>query len=158
MKVRFNTNYGKLRNGIRDTKMWRVLIDDKQYFVENVKIMQNSFTTKDIVIGDDGNDVEKYHLTINTTEHLITGNYAVIGTSKGSIKFDAVTINEDDNSHRQEYKINWATEDNKWRILTPEKEILVDDIEINTVCYTTDMYVGILAKEIKIENNKAIIL
>jgi hypothetical protein len=59
VKIRFNTNYGKLP----DQKKWRVLIDGEQIFSEQVEIHCPCKTSEDIVVGDDGKDVVKFHIT-----------------------------------------------------------------------------------------------
>lgn len=58
VKMRFNTNYPA-----KSDKKWRILINDIQYLVDEIEINCASFTSKDIVIGDDGKEVEKFHIS-----------------------------------------------------------------------------------------------
>lgn len=64
VKIRFNTNYGKLP----DQKKWRVIVDGKQHFTDEVEIIGTCYTSEDIVKGDDGNDVLKFHITTKARE------------------------------------------------------------------------------------------
>lgn len=58
VKIRFNTNYGKT-----STLKWRVLLNSVEYLVDDIVLECPSHTTQDIVKGDDGQDVEKFHIS-----------------------------------------------------------------------------------------------
>ena len=64
VKIRFNTNYPKT-----STKKWRLLVkntpesDYVQHLVDEIEIKRPSFTTDDVVKGDDGNLVAKFHIS-----------------------------------------------------------------------------------------------
>lgn len=58
VKIRFNTNYPKTSN-----KKWRVIVDGQQHLVDEIEILCSSYTSQDIVKGDDGQDVEKFHIS-----------------------------------------------------------------------------------------------
>jgi len=62
VKIRFNTNFPKTSN-----KKWRVLVDGQQHLVDEIEILCPSNTSQDIVKGDDGQDVEKYHISCKPT-------------------------------------------------------------------------------------------
>jgi hypothetical protein len=146
IKVRYNTNYGKIRNGVEDTKKWRVLVDDKQYFVNEVRIISNSVTTKDTVTGDDGQPVEKYHVSSDVSDHMITENFAAIGYTAEISEYDIESF---------DYKLNWKESDKMWRLLTEDGENLLNEIEINCPCRTIDNFIAVKAKNCVINNLKA---
>ena len=58
VKIRFNTNYGKTNN-----LKWRILVDGKEQLVDEIKINCPCYTSQDIVKGDDGLDVQKFHIS-----------------------------------------------------------------------------------------------
>ena len=58
VKIRYNTNYPKT-----SSQKWRVIINDTQYLVDEIEMDCKSYTSQDIVKGDDGQDVEKFHLS-----------------------------------------------------------------------------------------------
>ena len=64
VKIRFNTNYPKT-----STKKWRLLVkntpesDYVQHLVDEIEIKRPSFTSDDMVKGDDGNLVNKFHIS-----------------------------------------------------------------------------------------------
>jgi len=58
VKIRFNTNYGKTSK-----LKWRVLLNDAEYLVDEIILECPSHTTQDIVKGDMGQDVEKFHIS-----------------------------------------------------------------------------------------------
>jgi hypothetical protein len=59
VKIRFNTLFLKDRN----LPKWRVLVENVEYQVDEVEIHSKSYTTQDMVKGDDGELIEKWHLT-----------------------------------------------------------------------------------------------
>lgn len=59
VKIRFNTLFLKDRN----LPKWRVLVENVEYQVDEVEIHSKSYTTQDMVKGDDGALIEKWHLT-----------------------------------------------------------------------------------------------
>ena len=50
VKIRFNTNYGKLPN----QKKWRLLIEGTAIFADEIELHCPCHTSEDIVVGDDG--------------------------------------------------------------------------------------------------------
>ena len=58
VKIRFNTNYGKT-----SSLKWRVLLNSAEYLVDDIILECGCQTTQDIVKGDDGKDVEKFHIS-----------------------------------------------------------------------------------------------
>lgn len=58
IQIRYNTNYPNHSN-----KKWRMLINGTQHLVDDVVINRQCQTTTDIVIGDDGAQVEKHHIS-----------------------------------------------------------------------------------------------
>ena len=65
VQIRYNTNYPKTSD-----KKWRVLIDGVQNLVDEIEVDRPCFTSEDIVKGDDGNDVIKYHISSNAENVL----------------------------------------------------------------------------------------
>ena len=65
VQIRYNTNYPKTSD-----KKWRVLIDGVQNLVDEIEVDRPCFTSEDIVKGDDGNDVVKYHISANAENVL----------------------------------------------------------------------------------------
>jgi hypothetical protein len=59
VKIRYNSKH------ILDelAPKWRVIFGDVEYQVDEVEIHGKCFTSEDIVKGDDGNQVRKYHLS-----------------------------------------------------------------------------------------------
>jgi hypothetical protein len=58
VRVRYNTNYPATSD-----KKWRLLVGDVQHLVDEIELRCKAFTTTDIVKGDDGQDVTKYHIS-----------------------------------------------------------------------------------------------
>jgi hypothetical protein len=58
VQIRYNTNYPKTSD-----KKWRVLIDGVQNLVDEIEINRPCYTSEDIVKGDDGTDIVKYHVS-----------------------------------------------------------------------------------------------
>jgi hypothetical protein len=64
VKIRYNTNYPKTSD-----KKWRLLIANKeqkdyvQHLVDEIELKRPCFTSEDVVIGDDGNYVKKFHIS-----------------------------------------------------------------------------------------------
>ena len=58
VKIRFNTNYPKTSD-----KKWRIIINDNQTLVDEVEVNTMCYTSEDIVVGDDGNKIVKYHIS-----------------------------------------------------------------------------------------------
>lgn len=58
IKIRFNTNFPQ-----RSDKKWRVLVDEVQHLVDEIEIHSKLFSSEDVVKGDDGSDVVKYHVS-----------------------------------------------------------------------------------------------
>jgi len=59
VKIRFNTLFLKDRG----LPKWRVLVESVEYQVDEVEIHSKTFTTSDFVKGDDGELIEKWHIT-----------------------------------------------------------------------------------------------
>ena len=57
-KIRYNTNFPE-----KSKHKWRLLWEEKQYLVDDIEIYLPSFTSEDEVVGDDGNMVNKFHIT-----------------------------------------------------------------------------------------------
>jgi len=66
IQVRFNTNYPKTSD-----KKWRILINDVQHLVDEIEVDRPCFTSEDIVKGDDGNDIVKYHISVNHAKDVL---------------------------------------------------------------------------------------
>jgi len=66
VQLRFNTNFPKTSD-----KKWRVLINDVQHLVDEIDVDRPCYTSEDIVKGDDGNDVVKYHISINNVKNVL---------------------------------------------------------------------------------------
>jgi hypothetical protein len=84
VKIRFNTNYGKLPN----QKKWRLLIDGTPLFVDEIELHCPCHTTEDIVVGDDGKDVLKFHITCEASAF----HYFNKGLPSNELDFDKVVI------------------------------------------------------------------
>jgi len=59
VKIRFNTLYPNDKT----LPKWRVLVENVEYKVDEVEIFSKSYTTDDLVKGDNGELIEKYHLS-----------------------------------------------------------------------------------------------
>ena len=127
VQVRYNTNYGVLP----DQKRWRVLIGESQIFTNNVEIRTNSWTTKDIIKGDDGNPVEKFHITCKPE---------IIKTTEEGIELsdnDDIRI-EDERSYDLIF-IKWSQSSNKWKVNIKGEDRLFDKISLKTDIWTSDI-------------------
>lgn len=60
VRIRWNTNFPE-----KSDKKWRVLVGDVQHLVDEVETRCKMFSTEDVVKGDDGNEVTKYHISCN---------------------------------------------------------------------------------------------
>ncbi len=58
IKIRFNTNFPT-----KSDKKWRVLVDNVQHLVDEIEVYSKLFSSEDSVIGDDGSEVIKYHVS-----------------------------------------------------------------------------------------------
>ena len=76
VKVRFNTQY---TDNPSLHRKWRVIVESVEYHVDEVEIFSKSYTSQDLVKGDDGKMVEKFH--ISTKAKSIN-----MATSKGITK------------------------------------------------------------------------
>ena len=69
VKIRFNTLYPKNRT----TPKWRVIVESVEYQVDEVEIFSKSYTTSDFVKGDDGQLIEKWHISTKSKSiNLVT--------------------------------------------------------------------------------------
>ena len=59
VKIRYNTEHLKNKN----LPKWRVLIEKVEYKVDEVEIFSKSYTTMDVVKVNNGEILEKYHLS-----------------------------------------------------------------------------------------------
>ena len=84
VKIRFNTNYGKLPN----QKKWRLLIEGTALFAEEIELYCPCHTSEDIVVGDDGKEVLKFHITCEAS----TFHYLKEGIPSNEMDFDKVVI------------------------------------------------------------------
>jgi len=126
IQVRFNTNYGVLPN----QKRWRVLIDGAQIFTDSVDIRTKSWTTTDIIKGDDGNDVEKYHITCNPE---------IVKTNEDGVELkDYDDMKVQDEPHPDLICIKWSESLNKWRCLDVYPGAF-DEIVFKTDVWTSDI-------------------
>lgn len=69
VKIRFNNLF------LKDRKLpkWRVIVGNVEYQVDDVEIHSKSYTTQDMVKGDDGVLIEKWHLSTKAKSiNLIT--------------------------------------------------------------------------------------
>ena len=126
IQVRFNTNYGVLP----DQKRWRVLIDGNQIFTDSVDIKTKSWTTIDIVKGDNGNDVEKYHVTCKPTYIHTTPDLVELKDENGSF--------EEDSEHDL-ICVKWSEKAKKWKVEIKGEERLYDNIVFETRVWTSDI-------------------
>lgn len=63
VKIRYNTNYPKIND-----KKWRLIINDVQHLVDEIEVNTICYTSEDIIKGDDGNDVVKYHISVKAKD------------------------------------------------------------------------------------------
>lgn len=63
VQIRYNTNFPKT-----STKKWRVIIDNIQHLVDDVRIETPTWTSEDVVTGDDGNPIVKYHISTECSD------------------------------------------------------------------------------------------
>jgi hypothetical protein len=63
VKIRFNTNYPK-----KSDKKWRLIINDVQHLVDEIEVNTICYTSEDMVKGDDGNDIVKYHISVKAKD------------------------------------------------------------------------------------------
>ena len=75
VKIRFNTLFPNNRT----VPKWRVIVESVEYQVDEVEIFSKSYTSQDMVKGDNGELIEKFH--ISTKAKSIN-----MGTSKGITK------------------------------------------------------------------------
>ena len=128
VKIRYNTNFGK----IPDQKMWRVLVNGKQIFTNNVTIYTDSWSTSDLITDDNGEYIEKKHITCKCKDEDIKSDldgFEVLGnlTKKYDPGPDLVTI-------------CWSVKNNKWAVRINDAEsIFYDDINIETKIWTSDI-------------------
>jgi hypothetical protein len=69
VKIRFNNLF------LKDRKLpkWRVIVENVEYQVDDVEIHSKSYTTQDMVKGDDGVLIEKWHISTKAKSiNLIT--------------------------------------------------------------------------------------
>jgi hypothetical protein len=126
IRVRFNTNYGVLP----DQKRWRVLIDGGQIFTDSVDIRTKSWTTRDIIKGDDGQNVEKYHISCNP--EIVTTNEEGVELKD----YDDIEVKED---QPDLICIKWSASANKWKVYIKGEERLFDEIFFKTDVWTSDI-------------------
>lgn len=70
IRIRYNTNYP-----LKSDKKWRLLINGEQILVDEINIFVPCHTTTDIVLGDDGKDVQKYHISCEGKVEYTTDSY-----------------------------------------------------------------------------------
>jgi len=58
VKIRYNTNFPS-----KSDKKWRVLVDETQHLTDEIEVHCKLYSTVDKVIGDDGQEVTKYHVS-----------------------------------------------------------------------------------------------
>lgn len=58
IKIRYNTAFPT-----KSDKKWRVIVGGVQNLVDDIEIHSKCFSTQDIVLDDEGNDVEKFHIS-----------------------------------------------------------------------------------------------
>jgi len=69
VKIRFNNLF------LKDRKLpkWRVIVENVEYQVDDVEIHSKSYTTQDMVKGDDGVLIEEWHISTKAKSiNLIT--------------------------------------------------------------------------------------
>lgn len=131
IRVRYNTNYGVLP----DQKRWRVLINGDQTYADHVYIKTKAWTTKDIVKGDNGEEVEKFHITCEP------GIFGMSDCSETGEKSALCTESEirKDNEKEDLICIKWSVSANKWKVCIKGEDRLYDDIVFNTNIWTSDI-------------------
>jgi len=126
IKVRYNTNYGVLP----DQKRWRVLIDGEQIFTDSIEINTKSWTTKDLIKGDDGNYVDKYHITCNPD---------IVKNKDGNVQLKDYDDSEISNDQQELICINWSVSENKWKVNIKEIDRYFEEILFKTKVWTSDI-------------------
>lgn len=127
VQVRYNTNYGVLP----DQKRWRVLIDGGQVFTNSVDIRTKSWTTKDFITGEDGNPIEKFHVTCKPE---------IVKTNEDGIElkdYDDTKVQEE--PHPDLICVKWSESANKWKVNIKGEDRLFDDILFKTDVWTSDI-------------------
>ena len=74
IKIRYNTAFPT-----KSDKKWRVIVGGVQNLVDDVEIHSKSFSTQDIVLDEDGKQIEKYHIS------TLAKTFSIKNT-KGTIK------------------------------------------------------------------------
>jgi hypothetical protein len=127
VQVRYNTNYGVLP----DQKRWRVLIDGGQVFTNSVDIRTKSWTTKDFITGEDGNPIEKYHVTCKPE---------IVKTNEDGIElknYDDMKVQEE--PHPDLVCVKWSESLHKWKVNIKGEDRLFDEIFFKTDVWTSDI-------------------
>jgi hypothetical protein len=65
VQIRYNTNYPKTSD-----KKWKILINDIQHLVDEIEVDRPCYTSQDVVKGDDGADVIKFHISTQANNVL----------------------------------------------------------------------------------------
>lgn len=128
VKIRYNTNFGK----IPDQKMWRVLVNGKQTFTNSITINADSWSTSDLITDDNGQYIEKKHITCKCKDEDIKSDldgFEVLGNLTKKCEPGTKLVS-----------IRWSTKNNKWAVKINEGEDkFYDDINIETRIWTSDI-------------------
>lgn len=120
VQVRFNTNYFANKNA----KKWRFIIDGEQHFVNQIICSEKSKTTTDIII-ENGIELQKFHLTINS--------------DSVEIKDEIAYVNGDFNEKLELHtSLSWSVKNNAWKIEAEEKEYFALDVTLLCGFYTCE--------------------
>ena len=120
VQVRFNTNYDVLP----DQKRWRVLIDGGQIFTNSVDIRTKSWTTKDLITGEDGNPVEKYHISCKPE---------IVTTNEDGVQLKDYDDMKEEGPQADMVCIGWSESAKKWRVYIKGDERFFDEMKINKI-------------------------
>ena len=128
IQVRYNTNYGITP----DQKRWRILVDGNQFYTNSIDIKTKAWTTKDIVKGDDGNYVEKFHISC-------VPNYVEV--EEGFLLKDKpeIVVTDDILDNLELICICWSVTQNKWKVVIKGDNRYYDDIVFKTYLWTSDI-------------------
>jgi hypothetical protein len=126
VQVRFNTNYDVLP----DQKRWRVLIDGAQIFTNSVDIRTKSWTTKDLITGEDDNQVEKHHISCKPE---------IITTNEDGVQLKDYDETKEEGPQADMVCVGWSESAKKWRVYIKGDERFFDEILFKTDVWTSDI-------------------
>lgn len=126
IQVRYNTNYNVLPN----QKPWRILVDGNQFYTDSIQIKTKAWTTKDIVRGDDGNYVEKFHIScIPNSVEVEDDGFLLKDNQDTILDWEIPDL----------ICICWSVTQNKWKVFIKGENRYYDDIVFKTYLWTSDI-------------------